>query len=129
MCIIGFHANANLFYRKYQATYPIHICDVSNTARDKNVDTVNIVSTSCGHVKSKNVAGATTTWSPILVAYLTTNMSFFLASFLLVSFAPRDCNLQRSPANMLCLHACPAIKGVVLVCSWGKHLNMLCFQK
>jgi len=44
--------------RSYHATYPIRLCDVSDTARDKNVDSVNIVSTSCGHVESKNVAGA-----------------------------------------------------------------------
>jgi len=93
------------------------------------------LSTSCWHVESKMLlVRATTTWSMRPVAYLTQNMSFFLASFLLVRFVCKVCNYQKSPAEIVCFTWLPNwqkcwctlwpwkwCKNVASVCHRGKH--------
>jgi len=73
--------NTRPHIRYASVTYPILPESKMLTVCWHDVACVNMLSTSCGHVESENVAGATPTWPNPNAAYLITNMSCFLASF------------------------------------------------
>jgi len=98
-CLIGLYSDANKINRKYQG-------NISDTARVQNVDSMLTRRCLCQHTVNimltcwvQNVAGATTTWSLRPAAYLTTNMSFSLASFFVSQFCMQGWQIEKEPSK------------------------------